>query len=125
MPAQSSVPSLVKIVLGAALLAALAFGAYRLSERLRRPPEVKVAEVREEPVTRVLAVTGRVRPRARNRLTPLSVARPTQDRRSEGWIPVSFPNTIGAFDPSPPLLSVAQHSRAAKGGSHEVLRRYR
>lgn len=64
-----------------AVVGACAWGAVRV---LHRPPLVEVAQTRREDVTRLLAVTGRVRPRQVNQVRPLAAGRLTALPKEEG-----------------------------------------
>lgn len=68
-------------LLALALLALAAWGVKRL---LDRPPAVEVGEVRRESVRRVLAVTGRVRPRQVVEVRPLASGRLVALPKDEG-----------------------------------------
>ncbi len=68
-------------VAGAALLAYLGFAAYRWSQRA---PTVEVEVTSQESVSRILALTGRVRPRLVNEVVPLVSGRLVELRREEG-----------------------------------------
>lgn len=63
---------------------ALALAAVGIVAFLNRPPAVEVGEARRETVERVLAVTGRVRPRYTNRVLPLVPGRLVDLARREG-----------------------------------------
>ena len=66
------------------VLAALVWGGLRLRTTLERPPVVAVDTIRQENVTRVLALTGRVRPVRANRIVPLVPGRLVLLTRDEG-----------------------------------------
>lgn len=68
-------------VLVLALLGAAGWGVWWV---LQRPPEIEVGEVLREDVTRVLAVTGRVRPRQVVQVRPLAPGRLTALPLAEG-----------------------------------------
>jgi HlyD family secretion protein len=68
------------------VLGALIYGGLELRAFLDRPPTVEVAEVGTGDVRRVLAVTGRIRPRQRNFLVPAVRARLLELTREEGAV---------------------------------------
>ena len=63
------------IILWLTILGALAAAAWGFLHVISRPPRVETAQVRRETVERVLAVTGRVRPRTINQVRPLASGR--------------------------------------------------
>ncbi len=75
---------LVRLVVWLVVIAMLVIGGLRLRAMFERPPAVAVALVRSETVTRVLALTGRIRPVHTNRITPLVAGRLVLLTREEG-----------------------------------------
>ncbi|MEM1179609.1 MAG: efflux RND transporter periplasmic adaptor subunit [Acidobacteriota bacterium] len=75
---------LLKPLLIALGVAALAFAAWRLKGLTERPPEVAVVAVEPQDVRRALALTGRIRPEQSNALVPAVRARLVELLRDEG-----------------------------------------
>ncbi len=75
---------LIRAFVWLAVIALLVWGGLRIRAALERPPLVTVDTVRTETVTRVLALTGRVRPASRNQVVPQVPGRVTALTREEG-----------------------------------------
>jgi RND family efflux transporter MFP subunit len=93
-----------------------AWGVLRL---LRQPPAVEVAETLREDVTRVLAVTGRVRPRQINQVRPLAPGRLTALPKEEGD-PVRRGEVLARVDDREARSAVAQAKAAVQARREDL-----
>ncbi|MEM7204843.1 MAG: efflux RND transporter periplasmic adaptor subunit [Planctomycetota bacterium] len=84
----------------------------RVRAAMQRPPAVEVAVVQRDDVDRVLAVTGRMRPRQRNRLTPIERGRLIELEREEGD-PVQVGEVVARLDATRLCADIAEASARA------------
>lgn len=101
------------------MLAAVAVAVWGVLHLLRRPPAVEVAETLREDVTRVLAVTGRIRPRQVNQVRPLAPGRLTALPKQEGD-PVRKGEVLARVDDREARAAVAQAKAAVQARRDEL-----
>ena len=101
------------------VLAVVALAVRGVSRLLHRPPAVEVAETSREDVTRVLAVTGRVRPRQINQVRPLAPGRLTALPKEEGD-PVRHGEVLARVDDREAQAAVAQARAEVQAQSNEL-----
>ncbi len=77
-------PLILRALLWLLALGLVAWLGLKAKTFLERPPLVEVVEARRESVTRVLAVTGRIRPKLENRILPLVAGRLVELAKEEG-----------------------------------------